>query len=97
MFSILKAISKKLDKLSLRLEKLKIAEYIYYLEHPKKMLFANFIGGLARGFGIAIGFTLLGALAIYLLQAAMRWNLPLISRFIEKIIEIVQQNLKGKS
>lgn len=91
--NLLTNINKKIDKLSLNIEKMKLADYVYYLEHPRKLLIANFIGGLARGVGIAVGFTFLGALIIYLLQIVVKWNLPLIGAFISEIIEIVEQNM----
>jgi len=87
-------INKKIDQISLNMEKFKLVDYVYYLKNPRKMLYANFIGGLARGFGIAIGFTLLGAIAIYLLQIVVRWNLPLIGKFISEIIYIVQDSIQ---
>lgn len=89
----LSIINKKIDQISIKMEKLKIVDYVYYLENPKKMLFSNFISGLARGFGAAVGFTLLGAIVIYILQAIMRWNIPLIGEFITDIVNIVQENL----
>jgi len=89
----LSMINKKIDQISLNMEKLKMVDYIYYIEHPRKMLWANFVGGLARGFGIAIGFTLLGALVIYFLQIVVKWKLPLIGEFISEIVKIVQDNM----
>lgn len=88
-----KILNKKLDQISLNMEKFKLVDYVYYLEHPRKMLFANFLGGLARGFGAAIGFTLLTAFIIYLLQWIVRWNLPVIGKFISEIVNIVNNNL----
>jgi len=90
---LLITINRKLDKISLSMEKSKLADYVYYLKNPRKMLFANFIGGLARGFGMAVGFTLLGALAIYFLRWLVQWNLPIIGKFISEIINIVQDNM----
>ena len=89
----MEGIGKKLDKISLNMEKFKLVDYVYYLEHPRKMLFANFIGGLARGFGAALGFTLLGAVVLYLLQTIVKWNLPIIGQIITDIVNIVQDNL----
>ncbi|NJD03661.1 MAG: hypothetical protein FIA99_13950 [Ruminiclostridium sp.] len=86
-------IEKKLDHISLNMEKFKFVDYVYYIEHPRKMLFANFIGGLARGFGAAIGFTLLGAIALYLLRTVVMWKLPVIGQIITDIVNIVQENL----
>jgi hypothetical protein len=90
---LLNAINKKVDRISLNMEKFKLVDYVYYLEHPRQMLFANFIGGLARGFGMAIGFTLLGAVAIYILQIVVKWKLPVIGEIITQIINIVQDNM----
>lgn len=89
-----KILNKKLDQISLNMEKTKLVDYVYYLEHPRKMLIPNFIGGLARGFGIAIGFTLLAAFIIYILQWVVRWNLPIIGQFISDIVNIVKNNLQ---
>ncbi|MDP4092027.1 MAG: DUF5665 domain-containing protein [Bacillota bacterium] len=91
---VLYDIKKKIDHIALNMEKFKFVDYVYYIEHPKKMLFANFLSGIARGFGIAIGFLLLGAAAIYFLQLAVKWNLPVIGNFIAEIVKIVQQNLE---
>ena len=90
----METVNKKLDQISINMEKFKLVDYVYYLEHPRKMLFANFLGGLARGFGVAIGFTLLGALAIYVMQTVVMWKLPVIGNFISEIVNIVQENLK---
>jgi hypothetical protein len=90
---LIERVGKKLDNISLNMEKFKFVDYVYYLEHPRKMLFANFLGGLARGFGAAIGFTLLGAVAIYLLQAVVMWKLPVIGKIITDIVNIVQDNM----
>ena len=48
---------------------------------------------MARGFGMAVGFTLLGAMLIYILQKIMILRLPLIGEFIAEIVNIVQQRL----
>jgi hypothetical protein len=86
-------LSQKIDDLSIRIEKLNLAEYIEVLRNPKRLLYVNFLGGIARGFGMAIGFTLLGAFVIYVLQRMVILRLPIIGTFIADIIEIVQKQL----
>lgn len=86
-------INKKLDKISLNMEKSKLVDYIYYLENPRKMLLPNFLSGLSRGFGAAIGFTILAAVIVYILQWLVKWNLPVIGEFISDIVDIVNDNL----
>lgn len=92
---VLEELTKKIDEMSLRMEKMKFVDYVYFLEHPRKMLWANFISGLARGFGIAIGFTILGAIAIYFLNIIVKINLPYIGQFISDIVKIVQESSRN--
>lgn len=84
----------ELQRVSENIEKFKLAEYIELLNNPRRHLWLNFIGGLARGLGVAVGFTILGALVIMLLRRLMYLNLPLIGDFIADIVLIVQKNLK---
>ena len=86
-------LSQKIDELSVRIEKLNLSEYLEVLRNPKRLLYINFIGGIARGFSTAIGFTLLGAFVIYLLQRMVVLRLPIIGTFIADIIKIVQKQL----
>lgn len=93
--TVYRLLNRKLDQIAFDMEKTKIKEYVEYLEHPRKMLFSNFLAGLARGFGASIGFTLLAALIIYLLRYLVRWNLPVIGRFISDIVNIVNNNINN--
>lgn len=90
---MLNEIEKKVDQMVFNLEKAKIAEYIEFMQDTKHMLFINFIVGLIRGLGIAVGFTILGALVIYFLRKLVVLNLPLIGDFIAEIVKIVSQSL----
>jgi hypothetical protein len=65
-------------------------EYARYLYSPRRMIMSNFVAGLARGVGMALGFSLLGAVVVYLLQQLASRNLPLIGDFIAQIIAVVQ-------
>lgn len=90
---LLRNLNQKMDDLSIHIEKLNLAEYLEVLRNPKKLLYLNFLGGIARGFGMAIGFTLLGALALYILQRLVVLRLPIIGDFIADIVRIVQKEL----
>lgn len=92
--STLEGLRDKVDDLLWAMEKISLAEYIQLLRKPWHMVWVNFAAGLARGFGMAIGFTLLGALLIYLLQGAFLRNLPVIGGFIADIVRIVNSELK---
>lgn len=78
------------------LERAKIAEYVTLMNEPRKLIWLNVIGGLARGAGLAVGFTLLGAMIIYVLTRSFILNLPIVGSFLGEIVWIIQQYLKGK-
>lgn len=80
----------KIEDLSLKMERMNLAEYMNLLNDPKRFLMVNFLGGLARGLGVAIGVTLLGALVLYIMQRLVTLNLPLIGDFIADLVRLVQ-------
>lgn len=90
----IKRLNQKIDKLALDMEKSRIKDYICYLENPRKLLLPNFLAGLARGFGASVGFTLLAAILLYLLEKVVKWNLPIIGDFINEIADIIEKELQ---
>lgn len=90
---LLRTLSNKIMELSLNMEKMKLAEYVKLLDNPRRLLYVNFLAGLGRGVGIAVGFTILGAVVLYLFQMLVRLNLPLVGGFIAEIVRIVQLKL----
>lgn len=81
-------IEKKLNHLMKDLEKTRISEYVDMLDKPMKLLYVNFIIGLARGLGTAIGLTILAAIFFYILNQIV--DLPLIGKHIARLIEIIE-------
>ncbi|WP_073253627.1 DUF5665 domain-containing protein [Caldanaerovirga acetigignens] len=94
--NLIRELSLKIDELSVKIEKLNLSEYLELFRNPKRLLYLNFLAGVARGFGMAVGFTLLGALALYILQRVVILNLPLIGDFIAELVRIVQDELSVK-
>lgn len=88
------SLNHKIHELGLAMEKMKLAEYVELLNRPVRLLYINFIAGLARGVGMAIGFAILGALVIYTLQRLAILKLPVIGGFIADLVRIVQVQLK---
>ena len=83
-------INLQLEKLIHHLESLRIAEYMDLLERPAKLILINFIAGLARGLGIAIGATVIFALLLNFLHSLILLNLPFIGNLIAEIVHIVE-------
>jgi hypothetical protein len=90
-------LKEKVEQLSLNLERMKLAEYVELLNRPWRLFYINFFSGLARGLGIAVGFTLLSAIFLVLLQRLVVLNLPGVSNFIAEVVRLVQLQLKIQS
>ncbi|MCK8817801.1 DUF5665 domain-containing protein [Natroniella sulfidigena] len=86
-------LERLIEKFILNAEKMQMAEYIELFNSPKRLIYFNFVAGLARGFGIAIGLTLLGAIFLSILYRLADLNLPLIGEYIAHLVRIVQQHL----
>jgi hypothetical protein len=83
----------RLAELTHQLQRTRLAEYVSLIDQPRRMLLLNFMAGVARGVGFAIGFTILGAVVLYLLQRVLALNLPVIGGFIAAVIRIVEEQL----
>lgn len=81
----------KLRWLSSYFEKIKIGDYVQMIQEPRRLIKVNFFVGIARGIGIGIGFTLLGAFALYLLNKLAILNLPLIGDFISELMDYIEK------
>ena len=79
-------INVQLEKLVHHLESLRIAEYMDLLERPAKLILINFIAGIARGLGIAIGATVVFAVLLNFLHSIILLNLPGIGGFIAELL-----------
>ncbi len=90
----IKWLGDKIDELSVNLEKMRLTEYIEMMEKPRRLLYMNFLMGLVRGFGMAIGFTILAAIVLWSMQRLVVLNLPLIGDFIADIVKLVQDELQ---
>lgn len=93
----LEGLQRMVARLAINMEKMKLAEYVDLLHSPWRLLWVNFVSGIARGLGIAIGFAILGAVIIIALRKLVDLNIPLIGGFIADIVEIVQQQLRSRS
>ena len=88
---VLLELQKRIEKLALNIEKMKLAEYVHLLENPWKLFWINFINGIFRGLGIGVGFAVLGAFVIYVLKSLV--TIPVIGSYIAQI----DDNLSSES
>ena len=80
-----------LERIAAFLERSKLSSYVEMMEKPRRWFYLNILGGIGRGIGMAIGFTILGAVMFLILQQVVMLNLPIISNFIAEILDMVEQ------
>lgn len=81
-------IKRYLERMMLIIERSRIREYMMLTDSKRRLFIINFVAGLGKGFGQAIGFTVLAAIVIYIFASWV--NLPIIGAYIAKIINIVE-------
>ena len=77
-----------LERLMLIIERSRIREYMMLTDSKRRLFLINFVAGLGKGFGQAIGFTILAAIVFYLLTSWI--DLPIIGAYIAKLLDVVQ-------
>ena len=68
-------------------------DFMEYLASPRRILLWNFIAGMAKGFGIVVGMTLIVALLVWLLTKMV--DFPLIGEYFQKILELIDSAAPG--
>ena len=81
-------IKRYLERLILIIERSRIREYMILTDSKRRLFFINFVAGLGKGFGQAIGFTLLAAITFYFLYGWIK--LPIIGQYIARLLDVVQ-------
>ncbi|MCK9221368.1 MAG: DUF5665 domain-containing protein [Limnochordia bacterium] len=90
---LISTLIRRLEKLATSMEKASVAEYIELYRNPRRIMYLNFVAGVVRGFGIAVGFTVVGAVFLLLLTRLASLNLPVIGDYIAQLTKIVMERL----
>jgi hypothetical protein len=81
---------KQMERLANRLEAMRIADYLELLEKPRRLLWTNFIAGIVRGLGFALGTTIVFAVVVEAIRRLILINIPVISDYLVEIIRLVE-------
>lgn len=82
-------IRRYLERLILIIERSRIRDYMMLTDSRRRLFVINFVAGVGKGFGQAIGFTLLAGVAFYLLASWV--DLPIIGKYIAELVDIVDK------
>lgn len=69
-----------------------LRDYLYYLSDTRRIIVNNFLAGLFKGMGSAVGFSLLSALIIWFITYLASRNLPIIGDFLQWIADMIKYN-----
>jgi hypothetical protein len=83
-----------LQSLAAKFDRSYLAEYVSLMQRPFRLMFINFLAGLARGFGIAVGLTIVASIFVIFLSYLANLNLPIIGDYIAQLVRIVNQQLR---
>ena len=75
------------------LERMQLDDYLEYVSNRRRMIANNLLYGMVRGFGFAIGFTVLGALAVVILKNLVSENMPVIGDFVAEVIHAIEARM----
>ncbi len=87
-------LDERLDRFLSAAERLRLDEYVAFETDRKRRLFDAFWQGVARGLGVMVGFSVLGAAVLFILQELAQRNLPGISNFVAQVVALVQLRLQ---
>ena len=86
-------IVRRLEQVAQRMEQVHLECYLRYVYNWRRRLLMDFLSGIVRGVGFSVGFTVLGALLLYILRNIALANLPVIGEFLAELVRIVEQKL----
>ncbi len=87
-------LDKTIDKFNFIVEKSKIYDLAEISGNTKRLFIRNFFSGIFKGVGISIGFYIITAIVLILLNYIVKLNIPIIGDYILDIVEIVETNRK---
>lgn len=90
------SLAEQASSLALVLKRARFVEYVELMRQPYVLMWRSFLAGLFRGLGFALGFVMMSALALYLLNLLADLSLPILGDFIAELlvyVESVQRSL----
>lgn len=90
MDKVQRKILKKLNDINEKLQYRDIRDYVEFADKPYKRIWANFINGVARGVGSAIGVSFIFTLLLIILKWIAGINIPIVSDVLFWIIGFIE-------
>lgn len=82
-----------LNRLLERLDGSGVAKYVELMQCTPKVLWLNFLSGIARGLGFTVGTALVLAIAYKILSHIITMNIPYLTEMLQDLVEIIQSGI----
>lgn len=73
-----------------RLDNAGLAEYVKLSQQTGKILWLNFLSGIARGLGFSIGATLVLAVVYKILTRIISMNIPYLTELLQQVMSMAK-------
>lgn len=80
----------QLDELAKRLENSGVAEYVKLSLNTRRILWLNFLSGVARGLGFTIGTSIVLTIAYKIISHIISMNIPYITDTLRQVTDIIK-------
>ena len=80
----------QLEKVADRLERMRVGDYLNNLNKTSRLIWINFVSGIARGVGLTIGATLVIAIIFKIISALISLNVPYLSEMMQEVQDTLQ-------
>jgi hypothetical protein len=90
-----RAIAREVDRIAKIVERMNLGDYVGLLQRPGRLLWLNFLAGMARGLGTILGATVLVSLIVAVVQWIIASHLPGVGHFFEEFLALLRQPGKG--
>lgn len=79
-----------LNRLLERLDGSGVAQYVRLMQCTPKVLWLNFLSGVARGLGFTVGTAIVIAIAYKVVSGIIRMNIPYLTELLQELVAIVK-------
>ena len=91
-----KELVKQMPNKALRLQRRReVEQYITYLASPGRILWTNFLAGMARGVGFGVGVAILGAIIVPWLKQVDFSHMPFLGELAREVARLLESRLMG--
>jgi len=81
---------KDLDQLLQRLDNAGLGEYVRLSQKTGKILWLNFLSGVARGLGFSVGASLVLAIVYKILSRIISMNIPYLTDLLQQVMAMAK-------